>query len=570
MIAPATNRIPNFAGVALVDILANGVAVLIIVVVLSIAEREEQEKQFTEKVKEVSAVMTREFSTSLVLNRLAASRPARLHDYVNSELDQFWDPYLLPIIEFHNDAIRDPYSGTIWPRSELLEKPNSFDDFVMNLAEDQATRLRGDIYDVGTYYLVNSMLRDYGIEIRHWHFIGSVPGKGSILRCPPDVLAQDCLTQGSNQSGVSADELSDLLGQQSDSSSGGNSGTGENWPPDFLDDNLEGSGGASGQLPNGATLGSQPGGNPSQSRWGSFPDANETRPDGSGSSSGGSGQPGEPSGENTINFRLADSREQRDIENAIQLDMGDPTIIQLLAGLMSYIDELQLTYDNELNVEPLLQNFALILGAAVQDPPTISERQNQIVEDLALIMRSKQQMGHPNIGNEPIFLNSYEDANSENAVMRIIPNRLIFDAETNTKNKEWAAGIGTELSPRMNINGHPGIWRGSQISLHRGSVLMVVPDQTVSPVPKWRAIVYIAPNLDDFIVGFVYSTIDPEGRLVVLGESNQVRLGALNLVQPKDSDIFGVRTWMFAFYLLLGLSFVGLLFFWRPNLSLSR
>ena len=68
----AARRIPNFAGVALVDILANGVAVLIIVIVLSIASRFEQEKEYSERIQEVSAVMTREFSTSLVLNRLAA------------------------------------------------------------------------------------------------------------------------------------------------------------------------------------------------------------------------------------------------------------------------------------------------------------------------------------------------------------------------------------------------------------------------------------------------------------------------------------------------------------------
>ena len=53
----AARRIPNFAGVALVDILANGVAVLIIVIVLSIASRFEQEKEYGERIQEVSAVM---------------------------------------------------------------------------------------------------------------------------------------------------------------------------------------------------------------------------------------------------------------------------------------------------------------------------------------------------------------------------------------------------------------------------------------------------------------------------------------------------------------------------------
>ena len=567
MIAISANRIPNFAGVALVDILANGVAVLIIVVVLSIAEREEQEKHFTEKVKEVSAVMTREFSTSLVLNRLAASSPAVLHDYENSELDQFWDPVLLPIIEFHNDAIRDPYSGKIWPRSELLEKPNSFDDFLFEFTPDQAAKIRGDIYDVGTYYLANSILSDYGMEIKHWHFIGSEPGKGSILQCPPDVMARDCVISGSNQSAVSGSEISLLLEQQQKGEAGRGEGEGDAWPPSDLRDPTNTTGGSMGPLPNDVNLGSQSTGQPSDDRWGSFPDANETRPRGSGT--GGAGESNQQESDNTISFRLADPRQADQSGNAIQLDMGDPSIHQLLAGLMAYIDELQAAYDNNLTLEPLLQNFAIILNAAVTNPPQLTDKQTQVIVDLGMIMTSKQQLGQSQYQLEPLFLGSYADEEHDYAVLRLLPNRLIFNADTNTKDQSWAAEIGREISPRLNINGHPGIWRGVQITLHRSSVLMIVPEQEPNAVPSWRAAVYVAPKLNDFIVGFIYSAIDKEGRLLIPGESNQVRLGSFNLIQPSVPTTFGVRTWLFALYFVLGISFVGLLFFWRPNLRSS-
>lgn len=570
MIAISANRIPNFAGVALVDILANGVAVLIIVVVLSIAEREEQEKHFTEKVKEVSAVMTREFSTSLVLNRLAASRPARLHDYENSELDQFWDPVLLPIIEFHNNAIRDPYSGKIWSRSELLEKPNSFDDFLealTPLSPDQATRLRGDIYDVGTYYLANSLLSDYGIEIRHWHFIGSVPGKGSILQCPPDVLAQDCLAQGDNQSAVSGTELSSLLEQHQNGEGEQGSGAGDAWPPSDLHDPTDSASGSYGQLPNDVNLGSQSTGRPPNDHWGSFPDANETRPGGSGN--GSSGRSNQQIPDNIISFRLANPRQEDQSGNSIQLAIGDPSINQLLAGLMAYIDELQTAYDNNQTLEPLLQNFTLILNAAVMNPPKLTGMQTQVIEDLSMIMSSKQQLGRSQYQIEPLFLNTYEDDHLDYAVLRLLPNRLIFNAETNTKGQAWAEDIGRELSPRLNINGYPGIWRGVQITVHRGAVLMMVPEQEPSEIPTWRAVVFVAPMLNDFIVGFLYSAIDTEGRLIIPGESNQIRLGSVNLIQPSEPAMFGVKTWLLVFYVFLGVSFAGLLFFWRPNLRAS-
>ena len=115
-----SRRMPDFAGVALVDILANGVAMLIIVIVVSIAARMEREERYAEQASEVAAVMSHKFSTSLVLNSLAASPPARLHDYETSPLDQILDPEILPILELHGGFVREFYSGTIWTRRDLL------------------------------------------------------------------------------------------------------------------------------------------------------------------------------------------------------------------------------------------------------------------------------------------------------------------------------------------------------------------------------------------------------------------------------------------------------------------
>ena len=115
-------RLPDFAGVALVDILANGVAMLIIVIVVSIATRVEQEERRAEQADEVAAVMSHKFSTSLVLNSLAASPPARLHDYETSPLDQVYGPELLPILELHPGFVREFYVGAIWTRRALLSE----------------------------------------------------------------------------------------------------------------------------------------------------------------------------------------------------------------------------------------------------------------------------------------------------------------------------------------------------------------------------------------------------------------------------------------------------------------
>ena len=164
-------RMPDFAGVALVDILANGVAMLIIVIVVTIAARMEREERYTEQAEEVATVMSHKFSTSLVLNSLAASPPARLHDYDTSPLDQVLDPDLLPILELHPGFVREYYSGTIWTRRDLLEEHNSLGAWLSEFSDERKARLRVDVYDIPQFYLTMSILREHGIRVFHWHFL---------------------------------------------------------------------------------------------------------------------------------------------------------------------------------------------------------------------------------------------------------------------------------------------------------------------------------------------------------------------------------------------------------------
>ena len=185
-------RMPDFAGVALVDILANGVAMLIIVIVVIIAARMEREERYAEQADEVATVMSHKFSTSLVLNSLAASPPARLHDYETSPLDQVLDPDLLPILELHSGFVREFYSGTIWTRRDLLEEHGGLGAWLAGFSDERKARLRVDVYDIPQFYLTMSILREHGIRIFHWHFIPVLLSLGEAARCPPGVAAKDC------------------------------------------------------------------------------------------------------------------------------------------------------------------------------------------------------------------------------------------------------------------------------------------------------------------------------------------------------------------------------------------
>ena len=563
MLAAASKAIPNFAGVALVDILANGVAVLIIVIVLSIAARTEQEEKFAEKVEEVSAVMTREFSTNLVLNRLAAGDPARLHDYENSAIDAIWNPQIMPIFEIHNDLVRDPYSGQIWRRNELLRSPNSLDRHLETFTYVQQVSVRGDFYDVGTFYLLNSILQDHGIVIRHWHFIGSQPGFGSVVDCPADTLAEDCLASGNDGEGRGTEELRDLLASELSSDRGSSNGEsttdGANWPPEGQ--NFEnGSGGEqSPNVPDGSNLNEQLG--PSNGGpMSSFPSVD--RDTGSQSSNSG-GVRGEGS-EGGINLRLANPNSMRVQEDGMQLNLDNASVEDLLRSLMAYLADLQNGYDENRNLEPILSNFANRMQEFVTQPPPLSPEQETIVEDLAYLLDANAAR-MSDVGDEPLEVTQYFDESSD-AHIKLLPNRMMFDLASSTAEQAWASNMQSPAYVRMHINSYPSVWEGLQIKLHRGATLLLVPEQIFPDQPRWRAVTFITPQLDEFIVGFVYGTIDTQGNLILDGEVNSIRIDGLNLIAPSEADFFGASLWLVVLFVSLAASLALLLLFWRPNI----
>ena len=563
----AAQRIPNFAGIALVDILANGVAVLIIVIVLSIASRFEQEKEFNERIQEVSAVMTREFSTSLVLNRLAAGPPAQLHDYENSELDAIWHPVVLPVLEIHKEVVRDPYTARVWHRNELLREPNSLDDFLAEFDDFQRERLRGDFYDIGTFYLLMSILNDHGIKISHWHFMG-VQGIGQSVesaRCPAGMSYKDCAgSGGASDSGLPS--MLESLGTQQGESESNEEGA---WPPGDLSTQEDETGGGEGEvdLPEGTQLG--PGGS-GELEAGSFPDARATREGMFGQGRGtGSGQRGEGTGQSQgISVRLADPTAEALSVEGLNLAALQASPKDFLIAFMGFLDQVQTMYDNDEPPTQLLQQLIPTLQRYLQEPPQLSERQLQDIEDLTLALAITP--GQPQEETEPLLTLPMPLSANPEAFLRFPVNRMLFEAEIQTNHEEQLASMPEQARIRFNLQAYPEIWRGLQVSLDRNAVIMMSPDQQDTDVPKWRAVTYLAPQLDDFIVGFVYGTLDEDGHLEMLAEPNQSLVETVSLTPQWDPDPFSIQTWMTLLYVLAGLAFIALLFFWRPGMRANR
>ncbi len=421
----ARRRMPDFAGVALVDILANGVAMLIIVIVVSIAARIDRDARHAEQADEVAAVMSHQFSTSLVLNSLAASPPAVLHDYAASPIDQILDPQVLPIIELHTKFVREFYSGAIWPRRELLQEFNGMTDWLASLNPQQKQRLRMDVYDVGQFYVTMSTLREHDITVRHWHFLRGPLALGDAARCPPGVAAKDCLSSGSE-----APDLPTLSRGTRDSGD-----LGDDWPRfDIGDGDGAGGGNTPGRLPGGVVPGAVGGagdgfgsaggqggqagnsgnsggnsgnsagsgrggglrgsgfgsqGTGSAAELGSFPNADPSAggAGGAGGAPGGAeardGAPGQGAGRpGVVNFRIA-------MPDFVQRAAGAgagaiPTLETIFGVMFHYLGELQDALDRGDSPSQQVADFSALLQRAFSAPPPLTAAERLAAQNLAI------------------------------------------------------------------------------------------------------------------------------------------------------------------------------------------
>ena len=574
MSSPAA-RIPNFAGIALVDILANGVAVLIIVIVISIAVRAEKEERYTEKVQEIATVMTREFSTSLVLNRLAASSPAQLHDYETAQIDQIWHPEVMPVLEFHRTLVRDPYSGTVWTREQLLEKPNTLDLFLEGINESARRSIRGDIYDVGTYYLVMSILKDHGLNIWHWHFIGGsggLAGTGSAADCPPGVSFEDCARlEGANLAELPGlPELEGWIGGNSNDQDQTDDETTPSWPPE------EGTTGeptdptnnatvTNPDVPEGSSLGQgAPVDRFDPSAMGSFPSARSpTQSSGPTGPSNANNNFSDPVDNDTFSIRLADPDSQNQNGEGIPLELPDPD--QILYAVLIFLIDIQNMLDDDQPPTKLIQDYMMELTNNVERIDALPDEDYAIVENLLQSLLTYSGTVDEDTPLEPLEVNLSTVDDLDYAQIRVVPNRLLYDVEVLTDESQ------TDLSSqaaflRLSLNKYPDVWEGLQVDLHRGAVLLMPESDTPTSELSWRAVAYVSMTLNDIIVGFVYGSIDEYGLLAVDADSNRIYIGSQDITPATEGWFFGVKTWLVTLYVLLALAVGAIMIFWRPGL----
>ena len=580
-------RLPDFAGVALVDILANGVAMLIIVVVLSITTRMEREERLVERAEEVVTVMSHRLSTSLVLNSLAASPPARLHDYETSPLDAVYGPEVLPILELHRGFVREFYSGAVWTRRILLAAGNPMSAWLSGLGDAPRERIRVDIYDVDQFYVAMSIFREHGIPIRHWHFVPHRISLAEAARCPPGVAARDC---GEGSVLDTEEKWPELVVEDERSSAR----PGTDWPPAGLGPGLAAGRGDAGRspgpLPGGVAAGRagaaetgfserdgeiasgalpRSGGETRGRGFGS----GEVEPDGavglggladrrgrSAASRGplprsdgtGSGQ-----GERRMRFRIAlPESVRRELERGGRLaGPGEPSLERVLGVLLGYLRELQDTLRAGGSPSPRIGDFGRWFERALRTQVPIPDEERRIAREVAEDFAFMYRLGGPLSPLEPLAVHSAAVGADGDTVLVLETNRRLQTVRIGRAGVPELPGSARVV---LDINAYPGIWKGLSIAIEPDSVLLM-PSAPPTP-PGWRAVAYVAPTLDDFIVGFVFAGTDRQGRLRIGAEDNRVRLDGRPLTAERRESRFGARGWLVSLYGVLAVGLLAIAF----------
>ena len=556
--------LPGFAGVALADILANSVAIIIIMIVVTGAIKHEQEKGKLEQVEDVSVVLSRDLATSVVMNSLPSSPPVRLHHYNLSPLDRNPQHALMPILEMHSDYVRHYYSGEIITRNQLLLHDNALDRYLRSLTTNQRQRIRMDIYDIRLFYIVMSIMKKYGSLPGHWHF----------LKYPKNYkpATKTLMASGPENEKESASERKKAGDEDSkhenkpDESLKRPPGAGEWGGRSYhaqADEHLkrppgaEGDSGRSNTVPQQVSLF-----NPAQS--------NENYPyDDLAFKSGPPGDAAEnPDLPGSISETGPFQRQSDSIFDALarmmedKLEENNPagrnrtTVSRFRSANPETAGE-TIPFPNQNLVSTQALDFQTILrplfafmerlqSEADAGKPTALAKYNFSRDILALIPKlapltdadkasffrtlTTAISNPPGEERETIFVNQRTEPKVQGKVLMVPVNRrmhrllVLNDAD---QEKEPTLPDEVRITGRLSL--YPEIYRGLRMPLKENALLLMPQQQKEPEQFRWRVVTAVSPTADDFVTAFVYAAVDPNGWLMLAVEQNGVKISDLRI-----------------------------------------
>lgn len=477
-----------FMGIALADILANGVSIIMLLIAITISNKYQLEQEKLEQVDEVTQVLSRDIASSVVMNNLAASPPAVLHDYVSSPSDRDLRHAVMPILELHQDNIRDYYSGHSWSREQLLRQDNPFDFYLNSLDQNQRLHVRTDIYQIDMFYIYMSILKDNNIVPKHWHFSVGTSGTGSYTT-PVD--------QSNN--------WAKFLTEEGDQGSG------------------EGLWGHEQQVATMAMAGSE------------FSEGSYPWDELGGESEQEAGTGATQASEFELRFRLASSEIE---EQSREFDLQGVDIDQysLLVAALSYLKFV----NNELRqgnaVIQILQDIVQHLQRFMQTPLDLSSEEQQAIRQLIETQQRQQLVGISDDSNSGLFIERQQQSDFWGLAMELSPNQPVNTVKIigDPEQADYLATLPELAKVHFHLQHFPELFKGLSMEfLHDG--ILFAPNYAASEQWDWYPVFFVYPKFDDFVMGFIYATISNSGAIRMAAESNHLAVAGYSLQQQRGN-----------------------------------
>lgn len=509
-----------FMGIALADILANGVAIIMLLIVITISSKYQLEQEKLEQIDEVSRVLSRDIISSVVMNNLAASPPAVLHDYVDSQSDRDLRHAVMPILELRDASIRDYYNGRSWSREQLLHQDNSFDAYLSTLNENQRLLLRTDIYEVDMFYIYMSILKDHDLIPRHWHFAVKTSGQGQVVTSVGDT---DSWSKFFDQEELGSNEgMGEYLrpGQQGTTTSGYQGLEDGNYPWDVMSTN-EG-------------------------------DSEETT------------GPGTVQG-SPIRFRLASPDTQLQFgQLSFELDNDQQDI---LAGLLSYLQLIDTELEKHRPVLKILQDMPNYLQQFMKAPRNLSEYEQRAIENITQVRLAQALVG--TLSDADYLSIEYRQQDNIRGLAANLPvnqalGKLAILADDSQA--EYFAMLPKYGNAHLHLQHYPELLQGLSLELEPGSIVLAA-DYAVSDAWRWYPIFFIYPEFNDFVMGFIYASVPAPGQMLIAAESNRLTVAGYSLHLARDNER-GESEYLLVFIfggILAALLLIYAALLWRRN-----
>ena len=539
--------LPSFAGVALADILANSVAIVIIMIVVTLMTRYEEERDKLEQAEDVSVLLSREIASSFVMNALPTSPPAQLHDYVTSPLDRNPQHATMPIIELHDDFVRDGYTGRIYGRDELLLQDNELDHYLASLAPEQLAATRVDVYGIDQFYVAMSIFRKHGLSPLHWHFLDGGEGgreRGSKLPWARETAPRDRESQVEEPGPTGAGGAPQSL--PSDVALLRHGAFDANYPTDSLRGGFGGMTARDGSLDQRLDL---PRGFPQRGGRVEMPP-------------GPSASDAESAAEsNAMRFRAA----WRSTSEDAREDDADFDLFTLVRGLLAYLAGVQQAADA--NLPSPLTDFELrrdVLDVVPELPPP-EPALAELITRLTRIIAAPQT---PEDSSLRVIAEMVPDGQLQHVTLfpneplaRVRWRRSATDAEAMFPRDDAPAYATVSL--RLGL--HAEIHEGLRVELARNVVVLMPPPEAIPEIePRWRAVTLVNPERNDFLTGFLFAGVNEVGGLVLPADENALAIDGLRLESQIPGIAFRQEFRQLLLYLLVVLAVVLLFFAGMP------